>query len=73
MVFRCSHSPHDPIIFQENFRAERDSAVYIACAAAENESLKPISVLDVFQTLQVERVSISFLAKNDENFHSTSR
>jgi len=50
-----SHSPHNPIIFQENFRAERDSAVYIACAAAENESLKPISVLDVFQTLQMQK------------------
>ena len=37
-------------------KAERDSAFYIACTADENVFLKPISVLDVFQTLQVDSI-----------------
>jgi len=49
-----SHSPDDPSTYQGTCKAERDSAYYIACTADENEFLKPISVLDVFQTLQVE-------------------
>jgi len=50
-----SHSPDDPSTYQGTCKAERDSAYYIACTADENEFLKPISVLDVFQTLQVQK------------------
>ena len=54
VILSISHSPDDPSTYQGTCKAERDSAYYIACTADENEFLNPISVLDVFQTLQVE-------------------
>ena len=47
------HVAHVPTIPQTPQKAERDSAFYLACTTEQETSLKPISVLDVFQTLQV--------------------
>lgn len=55
LFFLNSQPSDDPPAYQGACRAERDSAFYIACTADENELLKPISVLDVFQTLQVQK------------------
>lgn len=44
---------HIPAIFTHEAKAERDSAYYLACTTEQVTPLKPISVLDVFQTLQV--------------------
>lgn len=47
---RPPHVPSIPVLTQ---KAERDSAFYLACSTEQEKPSKPISVLDVFQTLQV--------------------
>ena len=52
-ISASSRPPHVPAVPVSTQRAERDSAFYLACTAQQDTALRPISVLDVFQTLQV--------------------
>ena len=49
----ASQPPHIPAIPPLAHQAERDSALYLACTVDNDPSPTRISVLDVFQTLQV--------------------
>lgn len=59
-ISQSAEPPHVPAIPKTIQKAERDSAFYLACTTEQITSLQPISVLDVFQTLQVS----DFLGQN---------
>jgi hypothetical protein len=53
-INQTSEPPHVPSIPPTTQQAERDSAYYLACSSEDRtDVLPPISVLDLFQTLQV--------------------
>ncbi|KAK4025290.1 transcriptional adapter 1 [Daphnia magna] len=72
-ISQLAEPPHVPAIPQTIQNAERDSAFYLACTSEQVTSLQPISVLDVFQTLQVKKSVIPWHTVHAVNMERISQ